>query len=141
MSDISETLAPNSDQLDAVDLASGPRAFIVEAVKVTGGDQPVSIKLKDFPRVYRPSKNMRRVLGACWGNDSSTWAGRAMLLYCDDKVRFGGKTVGGIRIRSLTHIDGPKNIPIIPTRGQSELWPVAVLTREDYDRANGGAAQ
>lgn len=138
MSDISETLEPNSTQLDAVDFPH-PRAFIVESVNVTNGEQPVSIKFAGVDRVYRPSKNMRRVLGKCWGTDSAAWAGRAMLLYCDDKVRFGGKTVGGIRIKALSHIDGKQSVPIIPTRGQSELWPVDVLTREQFDRANGGA--
>ena len=41
MTDITDTLAPTSDQLDAVDLLTGPRTFTVERVVVNKSDQPV----------------------------------------------------------------------------------------------------
>jgi hypothetical protein len=94
MTDITETLAPNSDQLDAVDLLTGPRTFTVERVVVNKSDQPVNVHLRDFPRVWRPGKNMRRVLASLWGSDSAGWTGRSVTLYCDKTVRFGGETVG-----------------------------------------------
>jgi hypothetical protein len=127
MSDITDTLAPKSDQLDAVDLLTGPRTFTVERVVVTKSDQPVNVHLRGFPRVWRPGKNMRRVLAALWGADSAQWTDRSVTLYCDKTVRFGGEAVGGIRISHMSHIDGEQQASIIPTRGKSALWTVKPL--------------
>ena len=127
MTDITDTLAPNSDQLDAVDLLTGPRTFTVERVVVNKSDQPVNVHLRGFPRVYRPGKNMRRVLAALWGSDSATWTDRSLTLYCDKTVQFGGQTVGGIRISHMSHIDGVQKASVIPTRGKSALWTVQPL--------------
>ena len=93
--DISDTLAPNSDQLDAVDLLSGPRTFTIEKVSKGDAEQPVNIHLAEFPRPWRPGKSMRRVLVAAWGPDASAYVGRRVTLYCDPEVRFGGAAVGG----------------------------------------------
>lgn len=49
--DISDTLAPNSDQLDAVDLLSGPRIFTVASASRGNAEQPVNVHLVEFPRV------------------------------------------------------------------------------------------
>ena len=125
--DISETLAPNSDQLDAVDLAQGPRIFTIAEVTKGNAEQPVQIKLVEFPRVWRPGKSMRRVLAACWGVDASQWAGRRVELYCDEKVVFGGQAVGGTRISRLSHIEAAKSIPLLVTRGKSAMFKVSPL--------------
>lgn len=126
--DITETLAPKSDQLDAVDLLSGPRIFTIEGATVkTGDEQPVSIRLAEFPRVWRPGKSMRRVLAFCWGPKSAEWAGRRVELYCDPDVKFGGDKVGGTRISRLSHIDGPKSVPLLATHGKAAVFTVHPL--------------
>lgn len=126
--DISETLAPTSDQLDAVDLLGGPRIFTVAGVSRNAGDQPVNVALAEFPRVWRPGKSMRRVLAACWGTDASLWTGRRVELYCDPRVRFGNDEVGGTRISRLSHIgDKPRRIPLLVTRGKSATFVVEPL--------------
>jgi len=129
--DISETLIPNSDQLDAADLAaSGPRIFTVArtVVKSAGAEQPVDVYFKEFPRPWRPGRNMRRVLAHCWGKDSSKWTDHQVELYCDPDVVFGKERVGGTRISRLSHIDGPVSAPIIIGRGSRGKWPVKPLT-------------
>ena len=125
--DISETLAPNSDQLDAVDLLGKPQTFTIAEVSKGNAEQPVNIHLAEFPRVWRPGKSMRRVLAACWGTDASTWVGRRVTLYCDESVKFGGEVVGGTRISHLSHIDKPKSIPLLVTRGKSATFRVQPL--------------
>lgn len=125
--DISETLAPNSDQLDAIDLVSGPRTFTIAGVSKGNADQPVNIKLVEFPRVWRPSKSMRRVLAACWGTDASQWTGRRVTLYCDPDVMFGKEKVGGTRISHLSDIDAPKSVPLLVSRGKSASFRVQPL--------------
>ena len=125
--DISDTLTPNSDQLDACDLLSGPRTFTIEKVSKGNAEQPVQIHLADFPRPWRPGKSMRRVLVACWGADASAYVGRSVRLYCDPEVRFGGQAVGGTRIEALSHIDKPKQVPLLVTRGKSAIFVVQPL--------------
>lgn len=125
--DISDTLAPNSDQLDAVDLLGGPRIFTVTKVSKGSAEQPVEVTLAEFPRVWRPGKSMRRVLAACWGKEASAWNGRRVELYCDPDVMFGKEKVGGTRISRLSHIDGPRSVPIIKGRGKGGTWDVKPL--------------
>src|SRR5690606_31142547 len=67
--DITETLAPKSDQQNFEDYALGNvRTVTVTRVEVTDGEQPVSVHLAEFPgRPYKPSKTMRRVMAKAWG--------------------------------------------------------------------------
>ena len=125
--DISDTLEPKSDQLDAVELVAGPRIFTIERASRGSDEQPVNIHFSDFPRPWRPSKGMRRMLVACWGPDASQYAGRRVELYCDPDVRFAGAQVGGLRIRRLSHIDKPKSVPLLVARGKSAVFTVQPL--------------
>lgn len=126
--DISDTLEPNSDQLDAVELLGGPRTFTIESVSRGNAEQPVQIHLAEFPRPWRPGKSMRRVLVACWGPDASAYVGRQVTLYCDETIRFGAEVVGGTRIRALSHIDKRKQVPLLISRGKSAMYTVEPLT-------------
>jgi hypothetical protein len=126
--DITETLAPASDQLDAVELAaSGPRIFTVKSVTKGSAEQPINVNFADFPRPWRPSKGMRRVLAACWGVDASQWSGRRVELFFDETVTFGKDRPGGTRIKALSHIDGVKKVPLLVTRGKSAVYTVEPL--------------
>lgn len=126
--DITDTLAPTSDQLDAVDLLGGPRTFtITDVTKTASVEQPVNVTLAEFPRVWRPGKSMRRVLAACWGADARAWVGRRVELYRDPAVKYGGQAVGGTRISRLSHIDGTQRIPLLVTRGKSAVYVVEPL--------------
>jgi hypothetical protein len=126
--DLTNALAPKSDQLDAVDLlGSPPQVFTITDVSEGSSEQPVNIRLAEFPRVWRPSKGMLRVLAHCWGKDVKVWVGRKVELYTDPDVMFGKEKVGGIRIRRLSHITGRTSAPMIITRGKSGSWVVDPL--------------
>lgn len=133
--DITATLAPKSDQLDAVDLmGQPPQVFTITKVDVKdnpNAEQPVSVHLAEFPRVWRPGLSMRRVLGYCWGNKASAWVGHLVELYCDETVTFGNDVTGGTRISRLSHIDGTKKIPLLVKRGKSATFVVEPLTESD----------
>lgn len=126
--DISDTLEPNSDQLDAIELIGGPRTFTIESVSRGNAEQPIQIHLAEFPRPWRPGKSMRRVLVACWGADASAYVGRKVTLYCDETIRFGAEIVGGTRIRALSHIEKRKQVPLLISRGKSAMYTVEPLT-------------
>ena len=128
--DIGDTIAPTSDQLDAVDLLAGERTFTIAKVSKGDAEQPVNIHLAEFPRPWRPGKSMRRVLVACWGTDAAVYVGRRVTLFCDPSVKFGGEQVGGIRIRALSHLDQARVIPLLVTRGRSAAFRVQPLREE-----------
>jgi len=125
--DMSGTIAPKSDQLDAVDLLGGDRTFTIARVTRNNDEQPFNFHLAEFPRPWRPNLSMRRVLMACWGPDAATYVGRRVTLYCDPDVEFGGAAVGGTRIRALSHLDKPKQVPLLVKRGKSKVFTVKPL--------------
>jgi hypothetical protein len=125
--DLTDTIQPNSDQLDATDLLTGPRTFTIQGVSKGNAEQPVNIQFTEFPRPWRPGKSMRRVLVASWGADASAYVGRRVTLYCDPDVVFGGLAVGGTRIAALSHIDKPKKVPLLVSRGKSAIFTVQPL--------------
>ena len=128
--DISDTIAPNSDQLDAVDLLSGERTFTIERVSKGNAEQPVNLHLAEFPRPWRPGKSMRRVLVGLWGPDASQYVGRRVTLFCDPTVKFGGAAVGGTRIKAMSHIDKKRSVPLIISRGKSQMYEVVPLAED-----------
>jgi hypothetical protein len=125
--DLSNTIQPNSDQLDACDLLGGAKTFTITGVSRGTAEQPVQFDLAEFPRPWRPGKSMRRVLVASWGADASAYVGRRVRLYCDPDVVFGGMAVGGTRIAALSHIDKPKKVPLLVSRGKSAIFTVQPL--------------
>lgn len=128
--DITDALAPNSDQLDAIELVN-PRTFTIDVGSGLGkreGKTVAEIRLVDFPRVWRPSKGMLDVLAACWGVDAKQWVGRRVTVYNDPKVMFGPNMVGGIRISHLSHIDGARSVDIRASgAGRKQKWKVEPL--------------
>jgi hypothetical protein len=100
--DITESLAPTSDQLDAIELIGRPRTFTIGSVTAGNAEQPIQVELLEFPRVWRPSKGMRRVLAAGWGVDAKTWVGHRLTLFFDPNVSFGKERTGGTRISHMS---------------------------------------
>lgn len=126
--DLTQTIAPRSDQLNADDLISGPVTVTVERVSAGSAEQPVDIHLVEFPgRAYRPSKSMRRVLVAAWDKDGDVYSGRRMTLYRDPEVTFGRDKVGGIKISHLSHIEKRLTIALTETRGKRKPHSVDPL--------------
>jgi hypothetical protein len=127
--DISSTTEPKSDQQNFDDYANGPKTVTITEVRSGSAEQPVELHLKEFPgRPYKPGKSMRRVLVACWGAEASAYVGRTMRLYGDPDVKFGGQSVGGIRIEALSHLDKPVTISLTITRGKRAPFIVQPLT-------------
>jgi len=74
---------------DEVTFDAGRTEKNVPTLKFTG-------KAKQL--VLRTSCN-RRALVKMFGSDTKAWRGKVVKLYHDPSVKFGGKQVGGIRIR------------------------------------------
>lgn len=127
--DISKTIEPKSDQLNADDLIGGAKTIKITAVKAIDAEaQPVSIYFEgDNNKPYKPSKGMRRVLVALWGADAKVFIGRSLTLYRDDEVRFGGVEVGGIRISHASHINEPTRVLETISKGKRRPVTIDVL--------------
>lgn len=126
--DLTESLAPKSDQLNAEDLLAGPRTFTVEKVTKGTAEQPVDIHLVEFSgRPFKPSKTVRRILVNAWGADAAAYTGRRMTLYRDPAVRFGGQDVGGIRVSHLSHISKRVTVALTVSRGKRAPYSVDPL--------------
>ncbi|WP_075833593.1 MULTISPECIES: hypothetical protein [unclassified Rhodococcus (in: high G+C Gram-positive bacteria)] len=147
--DLTETIAPKSDQLNADDLLAGPRNVTVEKVTLGSSEQPVNIHLVEFPgRPFRPSKTVRRILVAAWGVEASAYAGRRMRIYTDPTVRFGGQEVGGIRVSHISHIEKRLTLALTTTRGRRAPYIVEplpdgppVITNEQADEIAEGISK
>lgn len=125
--DMTESLAPKSDQLDAIDLVSGPRTFTIENVSKHNAEQPFNFHLSGFDRVWRPGKSMRRVIAAAWGTKTSAYIGQSVTLYCDPSVQFGNEAVGGTRISHMSGLDKPLKVPLLLKKGRSAVFTVQPL--------------
>lgn len=126
--DISETLAPKSDQMDYEDLLVGPRTFTISGVtRGPSKEQPVNVALEEFDRPWRPGLTMRRLLAKAWGGDASKYIGRKVTLYGDPSVKWGGAEVGGIRVSHLSHIPEALTVALTVTRGQRKPFTVQPL--------------
>ena len=134
--DISKTIAPKSDQLNADDLIAGPKTITVTGIKLVAEDQPVAIHFEgDDGKPYKPCKSMRRVLIKAWGPNGAAYVGRSMTLFLDEQVRFGGAAVGGIRISHLTAIDKPLSMALTATRGTKKAYTVQPLAVQQADKS------
>jgi hypothetical protein len=137
--DMTDTIIPRSDQLNAEDLLTGPRTFTITEVKKGSAEQPVDIHLAEFPgRPFKPSKTVRRILVSAWGPDAATYAGRRMTLYRDPAVRFGGMDVGGIRVSHLSHIPKALTLVLAVSKGKRAPYVVQPLADAPAPARAGG---
>jgi hypothetical protein len=128
---LTNTIIPKSDQLNADDLISGPRTLRITAVESGTPEQPVSIRYEgDNGRPYKPSKSMRRVLVQLWGSEGAAYIGRRITIYRDPGIKFGGDAVGGIRISHASDINQPLTMALTEKRGSRKPFRVDPLPVE-----------
>lgn len=129
--DLSKTIIPKSDQLNADDLIAGPLTILITGITGGSAEQPVVVNYEgDNGRPYKPSKSMRRILVALYGNDSAACIGKHIKLYRDADIKFGGDAVGGIRISHADGIDRPLVMALTLKRGQRAQYRVEPLPAE-----------
>lgn len=124
--DLSKTIIPKSDQLNADDLITGSKTIKIRDIK--GGEdeaQPVSIYFYgDNNKPFKPCKSMRRVLVQLWGADGLQYIGRRITLFRDDTVKWAGVEIGGIRISHASHIK--ESSRVLLTTAKNKRTPVTI---------------
>ena len=118
-----------TDQWNNEDFIDGPRVFTISHITDGKEQVPYDIHFSDGEgRCWRPSNGMLEVLYLIWGDDSKVWAGRQVELFQDASVKIGRDVVGGIRVRSISHIDKPMSRLITVSRGTKKPYTVQPLT-------------
>ena len=135
-----DTIIPKSDQINYDDVMTEPLTVRVTGLAAGSAEQPVIVKVANAQtgetmRDYKPCKSMRRVLIAAWGDKGKDWIGKRMTLYGDAEVKFGGVSVGGIRISHVSGISEPLKLKLTTTRSKRAEYVVEPLT----DAAERGA--
>lgn len=139
--DISQMLVGKSDQLDNVDLISGPRDFTITAVSGREGDQPLNISLAEYDRPWRPGLTVRRILAALWGTEAEDYVGRRVRLYRDPDVKFGTDKTGGTRISHASHIDKAVTVSLPTSKGKFGAFTVQPLPTDSLPAPTGPTAE
>lgn len=131
--DISETTAAKSDQLNAVDLVGKTMDITITNVsKGKTAEQPCDIHFSGSNKVWRPGKNMRRLLEHAWGKYTDKYVGKSLRLYTDEKVRYGADITGGIRISHMSHTEGfTKALPL--SRGNIKAVTIKPLLSNETE--------
>jgi len=131
---LTNTVAPRSDQINCDDLLGSPRTIRITTVTAGTPEQPVNIGFDgDGGRPYKPGKSMRRVLLALYGAESAAYLGKRVTLYNDTEVTFGSDKTGGIRISHASGIDGAQTIALTVKKGKRK--PFTVQPLPDYQSA------
>lgn len=133
--DITQTIAPKTDQLNADDfIGSGDKVIKITGVKMMDSkEQPIAISYEgDKGKPWKPSLGMRRVLVDLWGQKEAKetnkyYTGRTIVLYRDPDVKFGKDTVGGIRIRAASDIAGEKKMAVTVSKARRVEFSVKPL--------------
>lgn len=78
--------------------------FKVGQVNVAREDQEPdmkwAVKFQEFKKpMVLNSTNIQLLAKACESEDSDEWVGKKVVIYTDPNVSFGGKLVGGLRVK------------------------------------------
>lgn len=125
--DLSKSIEPRSDQINADDLVAGPQTFTIREVVKGKAEQPFDFLLVETDRAFRPAVTMRRLIVGIWGPDTTAYVGRRLTVYRDPDVAFGGVKVGGIRISHMSHLEKRFETKLQTTRGKRQTFTVDPL--------------
>lgn len=133
ISDLSSTIIPKSDQLNADQLLGGPMQILITGVsRGTDEKQPIFIDYAGGEgRPWKPCLTMRKVLIAAWGKDGREWIGKSAVLFNDPSVLYGGMQVGGIRISAMSDI--PSDMTLLVTEKRGKKTKVVIKKLQDHD--------
>ena len=124
--DLSKTIIPKSDQLNADDLIAGSKIIKIRDIK-GGADeaQPVNIYFYgDNNKPFKPCKSVRRILVQLWGADGLQYIGRRLTIFRDDTVKWAGVEIGGIRISHASHI--AESTRVLVTTAKNKRIPMTI---------------
>lgn len=132
MTDVTQAIAPKSDQINADDLIQ-PRTIKITSVDVQPTpEQPITIHFEgDNGRPWKPCKTAARCLATIWGTNSAQWIGLHCTIYNDPTVTWAGAAVGGVRVSHMEGLDKPRTLQLTKTRGKKGAVTIQPLQVAD----------
>lgn len=132
MANVSHAIQAKSDQLNFDDFGGNKRVILITEVRVSMGEQPISIFYPDHNgKPWKPSKGMIRLICEAWGEESDNWIGKSIELYGEQSVKWAGKEIGGIRISALSDIEkGGLTAFVALSRGKRRKTTIPLLVVE-----------
>ena len=88
------------------------------------GDQKWVLYFREEPKGMALNITTIRVLESAYGPDSDHWIGNKVMVYVDPNVSFGGRVVGGLRLRT-------------PKKKAAPPPPPPPAQAEDFSRDDG----
>ena len=137
--DLSKTIIPKSDQLNADDLIAGAKIIKIRDIK-GGSDeaQPVNIYFHgDNNKPFKPCKSVRRILVQLWGSDGLKYIGRRLTIFRDDSVKWAGVEIGGIRISHASHIENATRVLVTTAKNKRTPMTIEVLPLVELKDVSG----
>ena len=137
--DLSKTIIPKSDQLNADDLIAGAKIIKIRDIK-GGSDeaQPVNIYFHgDNNKPFKPCKSVRRILVQLWGADGLKYIGRRLTIFRDDSVKWAGVEIGGIRISHASHIENATRVLVTTAKNKRTPMTIEVLPLVELKDVSG----
>lgn len=133
ISNLSDTIIPKSDQLNADQLLGGPMEILITGVsRGTDEKQPIFIDYQGGEgRPWKPCLTVRKVLIAAWGANGASWVGKSAVLFNDSSVSYGGIQVGGIRVSHLSDIKSDMTVTVTEKRGKKTKITIKKLATYD----------
>ncbi len=101
MVDINQVFLSNTfrgDQLDGEEPVLTIKQ--VEVKSFDDGVQKLNIHFVEEKRTLVCNKVNAKKIAKAFGPETAAWVGKKIQLYFDEDVEYGGKTVGGIRVRT-----------------------------------------
>ncbi|MDA1095366.1 MAG: hypothetical protein O3A25_19205 [Acidobacteria bacterium] len=87
---------------------------VVQEALRTGTEGETELKwlltVDDLKPLILNATNIRRLVAAFESQDTDDWIGQRIVLYDDPTIEFGGKQVGGVRVRAVPRAT-PKKKP------------------------------
>jgi hypothetical protein len=139
--DLSKTIMPKSDQLNADDLIVGSKTIKIRDIKGGSDDaQPVCIYFYgDSDKPFKPCKSVRRILVQLWGADGLKYIGRKLTIFRDDTVKWAGVEIGGIRVSHASHIS--QSTRVLVTTAKNKRTPMVIEVLPLVELKDLGAAK
>ncbi len=78
----------------------------------------------DKPLVLNTT-NINAMAEACDSENTDDWMGQEVVVYVDANINFGGKRVGGLRVRRYTETPAPAAVPVRAATPTSAGLPAA----------------
>lgn len=85
-------------------------SVVSQSLSMANGESETKwvLTLEELKPLILNTTNIRRCVAAFGTQETDEWIGRSIVVYDDPEIEFGGKIVGGVRLRAVPKKTAPK---------------------------------